>query len=101
MRDITETLQTNLEIRVDLPTLISCDLVDEDLRNKRYYYWTEHNRRMRMVDMSQLNVEDSKVQAIHWMKCARRISWIEHKIFPRERIENAFLQPGRGKAWQI
>jgi len=57
-------LQTNLEIRVDLPSLISCDLVDEDLRNKRYYYWTEHNRRMRMVDMSKLNVEDSKVQAI-------------------------------------
>jgi len=57
-------LQTNLEIRVDLPSLISCDLVGEDLRNKRYYYWTEHNRRMRMVDMSKLNVEDSKVQAI-------------------------------------
>ena len=35
-----------------------------DLRNKRYYYWTEHNRRMRMVDLNKLNFEDNKVQAI-------------------------------------
>ena len=36
MRDITETLQTNLEKRVDQPSLISCDLVDEDLINGIY-----------------------------------------------------------------
>jgi len=35
-----------------------------DLRNKRYYYWTEHNLCMRMVDLSTLNFEDNKVQAI-------------------------------------
>jgi hypothetical protein len=31
MRDIIETLQTNLEIRVDLPSLISSKFVDEVL----------------------------------------------------------------------
>jgi len=36
MRDIIETLQTNLEIRVDLPSLIPCDLVDEDLIDAIY-----------------------------------------------------------------
>lgn len=35
-----------------------------DLRNKRYYYWTEHNRRMRMLDLSKLIFVDSNVQAI-------------------------------------
>ncbi len=26
-----------------------------DIKNKRYFWWTEHNRRMRMVDLKQLN----------------------------------------------
>jgi choloylglycine hydrolase len=35
-----------------------------DIRNRRYYYWTEHNRRMRLVDLSKLDFGGSKVQAI-------------------------------------
>lgn len=34
-----------------------------DIHNRRYYYWTEHNRRMRMVDLSKLDFSGSKVQA--------------------------------------
>jgi len=32
-----------------------------DIHNKRYYYWTEHNRRMRMVDLRKLNFDGDKV----------------------------------------
>lgn len=35
-----------------------------DIRNRRYYYWTEYNRRMRMVDLDKLDFEGSTVQAI-------------------------------------
>lgn len=35
-----------------------------DIKNKRYYYWTEYNRRMRLVDLSKLNFNGDKVQAI-------------------------------------
>ena len=34
-----------------------------DLRNRRYYYWTEFNRRMRLVDLSKLDFTGSKVQS--------------------------------------
>ncbi|OGW74664.1 MAG: hypothetical protein A2Z72_01065 [Omnitrophica bacterium RBG_13_46_9] len=30
-----------------------------DIKNKRYYWWTEWNRRMRMVDLTRLNFEGS------------------------------------------
>lgn len=35
-----------------------------DIRNKRYYYWTEHNRRMRLVDLSKLDFSGNKVLTI-------------------------------------
>lgn len=35
-----------------------------DIRNKCYYYWTEHNRRMRLVDLRKLDFGRSKVQTI-------------------------------------
>ncbi len=35
-----------------------------DIRNKRYYYWTEHNRRMRLVDLTKLDLGGNKVQSI-------------------------------------
>jgi len=35
-----------------------------DIKNKRYYWWTEHNRRMRMVDLKALNFEGKKILAI-------------------------------------
>lgn len=35
-----------------------------DIRNKRYYYWTEYNRRTRLVDLTKLNFGGRKVQAI-------------------------------------
>jgi choloylglycine hydrolase len=34
-----------------------------DHKNRRYYYWTEHNRRMRLVDLSRLDFTGSKVQS--------------------------------------
>ncbi len=34
-----------------------------DIRNRRYYWWTEFNRRMRMVDLKALNFEGEKVRA--------------------------------------
>lgn len=42
-----------------------------DIRNKRYYYWTEHNRRMRVVNLSKLNFSGDKVQAIPLDKVQR------------------------------
>ncbi len=33
-----------------------------DIKNKRYYWWTEHNRRMRMVDLTVLNFKGDKVR---------------------------------------
>jgi choloylglycine hydrolase len=35
-----------------------------DLRNRRYYYWTEHNRRMRVVDVGGLKLEGGRPKAI-------------------------------------
>jgi choloylglycine hydrolase len=35
-----------------------------DIHNRRYYYWTEHNRRMRLVDLSKLDFGGDKVQAV-------------------------------------
>ena len=32
-----------------------------DIRNKRYYWWTEFNRQMRMVDLNKLNFDGDKV----------------------------------------
>jgi choloylglycine hydrolase len=34
-----------------------------DIRNKRYFWWTEHNRRMRMVDLNALNFEGDRIRA--------------------------------------
>ena len=35
-----------------------------DIKNRRYYWWTEHNRRMRMVDLKELDFEGNKVRTI-------------------------------------
>ncbi|MDD5155506.1 MAG: choloylglycine hydrolase family protein [Candidatus Omnitrophica bacterium] len=35
-----------------------------DIKNKRYYWWTEYNRQMRMVDLGKLNFDGAKVIAI-------------------------------------
>jgi len=35
-----------------------------DIRNRRYYYWTQFNRRMRMVDLSKLDFGGGKVLSI-------------------------------------
>ena len=35
-----------------------------DIRNKRYYWWTEHNRRMRVVDLKLLDFEGNKIRSI-------------------------------------
>ena len=35
-----------------------------DIKNKRYYWWTEHNRRMRMVDLNALSFEGSQTSRI-------------------------------------
>ena len=35
-----------------------------DIKNRRYYWWTEHNRRMRMVDLAELNFEGGSLIAI-------------------------------------
>ena len=35
-----------------------------DIKNKRYYWWTEWNRQMRMVDLSKLSFDGSKVVVI-------------------------------------
>jgi len=35
-----------------------------DIRNKRYYWWTEWNRQMRMVDLGKLNFKGGKIIAI-------------------------------------
>jgi choloylglycine hydrolase len=35
-----------------------------DHKNRRYYYWTEHNRRMRLVDLNKLNFGNGEVQRI-------------------------------------
>ncbi len=32
-----------------------------DIRNKRYYWWTEYNRRMRMVDLTALNFDGKEI----------------------------------------
>lgn len=34
-----------------------------DIKNKRYYWWTEWNRQMRMVDLTKLNFKGSKIIA--------------------------------------
>jgi hypothetical protein len=39
-------------------------MVIGDLWNKRCYCWTEHNCRMRLVDLGKLDFGGSKVQAI-------------------------------------
>ena len=33
-----------------------------DVRNRRYYYWTEFNRRMRLVNLSKLDFGGTKIQ---------------------------------------
>lgn len=35
-----------------------------DIKNKRYYWWTEWNRQMRMVDLNILNFDSDKIIAI-------------------------------------
>jgi len=35
-----------------------------DIKNKQYYWWTQWNRQMQMVDLSKLNFDGSKVIAI-------------------------------------
>lgn len=35
-----------------------------DIMNKRYYWWTEYNRRMRMVDLTELDFEGTEVRKI-------------------------------------
>jgi choloylglycine hydrolase len=35
-----------------------------DIKNRRYYWWTEWNRQMRMVDLGKLNFEGNKTIAI-------------------------------------
>jgi choloylglycine hydrolase len=35
-----------------------------DIKNKYWYWWTEYNRRMRMVDLKALNFEGKKVRVI-------------------------------------
>ena len=35
-----------------------------DIRNKRYYWWTEFNRRMRVVDLKKLNFTGKKIRSI-------------------------------------
>ncbi|WP_457747335.1 linear amide C-N hydrolase [Sulfurimonas sp.] len=35
-----------------------------DIKNKRYYWWTEHNRRMRMVDLKRLNFKGNQISHI-------------------------------------
>lgn len=32
-----------------------------DLSNRRYYYWTEHNRRLRMLDLKTINWSENKI----------------------------------------
>lgn len=32
-----------------------------DLKNKRYYWWTEHNRRMRMIDLTALSFAGDRI----------------------------------------
>ena len=34
-----------------------------DIKNRRYYWWTEHNRRMRMVDLDKLSFEGDEIRA--------------------------------------
>jgi len=33
-----------------------------DIKNKRYYWWTEYNRRMRMLDLNKLNFEGNEIR---------------------------------------
>ena len=35
-----------------------------DIKNKRYYWWTEFNRRMRMVDLKELNFRGKEIRSI-------------------------------------
>ena len=35
-----------------------------DIKNKRYYWWTEFNRRMRMVDLKKLNFRGKEIRSI-------------------------------------
>lgn len=32
-----------------------------DIKNKKYYWWTEHNRQMRMIDLNKLNFDNNKI----------------------------------------
>ena len=34
-----------------------------DIKNKRYYWWTEYNRRMRMVDLTALSFEGNSIRS--------------------------------------
>ena len=42
-----------------------------DIRNRRYYCWTEHNQRMRLVDLTKLDFDGDKVQRIPLDKVQR------------------------------
>lgn len=35
-----------------------------DIKNKRYYWWTEWNRQMQMADLTKLNLDSKKISAI-------------------------------------
>ncbi|MBU0683450.1 MAG: choloylglycine hydrolase family protein [Candidatus Omnitrophota bacterium] len=35
-----------------------------DIKNKRYYWWTEWNRQMRMVDLAKIDFENNAIKAI-------------------------------------
>ena len=35
-----------------------------DIKNKRYYWWTEFNRRMRVVDLKKLDFRDKEIRSI-------------------------------------
>ncbi|WP_140303316.1 hypothetical protein [Vibrio parahaemolyticus] len=35
-----------------------------DIQNRHYYWWTENNRRMRMIDLNKLNFNADKVVQI-------------------------------------
>ncbi len=51
-----------------------------DIKNRRYYWWTEHNRRMRMIDLKALNFEGKRSALLHLMKCAQRTLRIVPRI---------------------
>ena len=42
-----------------------------DIKNRRYFWWTEHNRRMRMVDLNQLAFDGDSIRSIPLDKVRR------------------------------